>query len=140
VLHREAGARPRALPIYFDVGPGGSPAGTPWIRLPSLSQNSSRPSPSLVLAMRTEGFPGPENHGWVKRAGNNQAGLDALKKAIKDAGAAMERLALVAEPIEEAIAEGSAAVKAAVAAGQGAPPPIVMVDYDCHGQPVRRKP
>jgi hypothetical protein len=72
---------------------------------------------------------------WTKRAGNNDAGLDALQAAIEGARKALERLALVPEPTEEAIAAGLAAVKDAVAATLGEPPPLVMVDYDPQGRP-----
>jgi len=75
---------------------------------------------------------------WVKRAGNNQAGIDALRKGIEDAEKALELLAIEAEPSEEDIAEGIARVKAAIAAAQGDPPPMVMIDYDSNGRPKPR--
>jgi hypothetical protein len=73
---------------------------------------------------------------FVKRYGTNEAGVDALKKAIEDARIALERLALVAEPAEEVIAQGIDRLKAAIAESHRDPPPLVMQQFDHNGQPV----
>ncbi len=75
---------------------------------------------------------------WVRRAGSNQAGIDALHRDIEVAKAAIEPLALVAEPTDEQIAEALSRVAAAIAATKGDPRPIVLVEYDREGRPRSR--
>jgi hypothetical protein len=72
---------------------------------------------------------------WVKRYGTNEAGIEVLKKGVEDARAALHRLALTAEPGDEAIDAAVARCQAAIEACHGDPPPLVMVEYRSDGRP-----
>jgi DNA repair exonuclease SbcCD ATPase subunit len=73
---------------------------------------------------------------WVKRFGTNEAGVDALKKAIEDAREALRKLMLLPEPGDEAIEGSIANLHAAIEATHGDPPPLVLQQFDSNGKPV----